>query len=178
MRIWVGAGLLAATFMVPHAAAQTDAYPLLDHTPTLSATLTTSDDTVTAGRVHARYMSSMGDFYPAGDDSGFHVSAGLGLFERRSMLRQNLEEMRDLVYLPYTRSNSGVHWGYRRVATIAAGYTQPIDDNVSLGIEAGAMMGRALSRGGRRMGLRRLADGDGPHSGPNPVVHLVLDVNF
>lgn len=160
-----------ACILAPSAAAQTAADPRL---PLLTATITQTDTAVTSGRMRNRNASAMADFYPV-DGTGFHLSAGLRFFESRSMLRRNLKEMRDLVYLPRSVGNAGVHWGYRRVASMAVGYTQPLDEDVSLGIEVGAMMGRAINRG-RRLGPRT---GDGRReTGPNSIVHLVLDVNF
>lgn len=176
MRIAFWLAGLAGSLLAPYAAAQTVVDPQLDHTPVLTATFTQTDTLVT-GRVRQRVASQMADFYPM-DGSGFHLSAGLRMFEGRSMLRQNMKAMRDLVYLPYSRSNSGVHWGYRRVAAVTMGYTQSFDEDVSVGIEAGAMMGRALSRGGRRLGSGS-GEGDGRRNGgPNSIVHLVLNVNF
>lgn len=174
MRIALGAGLLAASFLIPRAAAQTAAYPLLERTPVLIASFTESDTLVTGARVRNRDASSMADFFPF-DGKGFHLSAGLRFFEGRSMLRQNQKAMRDLVYLPRSVGNAGVHWGYRRVASMAVGYTQPLDEDVSIGFEVGEMMGRAINRG-RRPGVRL---GDGRRdNGPNSIVHVVLDVNF
>jgi hypothetical protein len=175
MRIILGAGLLAASFLVPRAAAQTAAYPLLEPAPTLTATITESDTLVTSGRVRNRSFSSMADFYPF-ESNGFHLSAGLRFFEARSMLRQNEKAMRDLVYLPRSVGNAGVHWGYRRVASMAIGYTQPLDRDVSVGLEVGTMMGHAISSG-RRFGPRLPGDGR-RESGPNSIVHLLVNVNF
>lgn len=173
MRIAMGMGILAAAVLGPHAVAQTAADPQLTRAPILSATIT-PDSTVTVGRVHSRHDSGMADFYPV-EGAGFHLSAGLTFFERRSMMRRNLKTMRDLVYLPYSVGNSGVHWGYRRVPSFAAGYSQPLDKDVTLGIEVGAMLGRAINRG-RRPGVRI---GDGRRdAGANEIVHLVLDVSF
>jgi hypothetical protein len=176
MRIDLGAAILAACFLIPHASAQTVVDPQLDRAPLLTATFTDSDTLVTGGRMRNRPASAMADFYPV-RGTGFHLSAGLRFFEARSMLRQNLKEMRDLVYLPWSVGNSGVHWGYRRVPSMAIGYTQAVDEDVTVGIEVGAMMGRATSsirRFGQDPSIRR---NDGRH-GANPIVHLLVGVKF
>ena len=174
MRIVLGAAGFAACILASHAAAQTDMDPRLPSVPPLSATITITDTAVTGGRGRNRAASQMADFYPI-DGTGFHLSAGLRFFEARSMLRQNMKAMRELVYLPYSRSNSGVHWGYRRVPSMAIGYTQSLDRQVTLGIEVGAMLGRAtgsIRRFGQG-GERRRESG-----GPNSIVHLVFGVGF
>jgi hypothetical protein len=171
MRNMLWAAGLAACVLAPHAAAQTDRDPRLPSVPVLSAAIAITDTAVTSGRVRNRAASQMADFYPI-DGTGFHLSAGLRFFEARSMLRQNMKAMRDLVYLPYSRSNSGVHWGYRRVPSMAIGYTQSLDKHVNLGIEVGAMLGRATGS------MRRFAGERKGRGGANPIVHLVVGVNF
>ena len=174
MRIGLAGAVLAASFLVPHAAAQTAVDPQLTRAQLLTATLIQTDTTVTNGRMRNRPASAMADFYPI-DGTGFHLSAGLRFFESRSMLRQNLKAMRDLVYLPYSRSNSGVHWGYRRVPAMAVGYTQPLDQGTFVGIEVGAMLGRATGS------MRRFGQGGERRRegrGPNSIVHLMFGVSF
>jgi hypothetical protein len=163
----------AVCILAPHASAQTIVDPQLDRVPVLSATITITDTAVAGGRMRNRAASQMADFYPV-DGTGFHLSAGLRFFESRSMLRQNVKAMRDLVYLPRS-GNAGVHWGYRRVPAMAVGYTQSLDRDVVLGIEVGAMLGRATSSMRRfGQGGERRRDG----GGPNSIVHLMLGVSF
>lgn len=175
MRNMLWAAGLGACMLAPHAAAQTTMDPRMPSVPVLSATIGITDTAVTGGRVRNRAASQMADFYPI-DGTGFHLSAGLRFFEARSMLRRNMKAMRDLVYLPYSRSNSGVHGGYRRVPSMAIGYTQSLDKNVNLGVEVGAMLGRATGPM-RRFGGERVGRGGG-RGGANPIVHLVVGVNF
>jgi hypothetical protein len=175
MRELIWAAGLAACVLAPHASAQTVPDPRLDHAPLLTATFTQTDTIVAGGQMRERAASQMADFYPTGG-TGFHLSAGLRLFEARSMLRQNLKAMRDLVYLPWSRSNSGVHWGYRRVPSLMAGYTRSLDEAVSVGIEVGAMLGRATGSM-RRFGGEPLRRGAG-RDGTNPIVHLLVGVQF
>jgi hypothetical protein len=176
MRIVLGAAGLAACILASQVSAQTVADPRIDRAPLLIASVSQIDTAIVGGRMRERTASQMVDFYPV-SGTGFHLSAGLRLFEGRSMLRQNLKAMRDLVYLPYSRSNSGVHWGYRRAPAMMLGYTQAVDRDVSVGIEVGAMLGRATSSM-RRFGGDPALHRDNGRGGANSIAHLLVGVSF
>lgn len=123
-------------------------------------------------RLHSRVVGQMVDFFPAGDH-GFHLSAGTRLFNPRAM------EVSVHGMLPTQRrlNTPGLKTTMRRSPALTMGYTDRIDADTSVGVEVGAMKGRAYNDAAdvaRQTRAQRNAIG----SPLNPVVNLVLGHRF
>lgn len=123
-------------------------------------------------RLHSRVVGQMVDFFPAGDH-GFHLSAGTRLFNPRAM------EVSVHGMLPTQRRLNipGLKTTMRRSPALTMGYTDRIDADTSVGVEIGAMKGRAYNDAAdvaRQTRAQRNAIG----SPLNPVVNLVLGHRF
>lgn len=175
MRIVPALAGLAGCIFAPHAFAQAGT-SLPASAQTISAIVVVPDHPLVGSgeRFRRRADSAMADFYPI-DGIGVHLSGGMRFFNNASFLRDAAKSTGGLLYQPRSLGNSGMRWGYRRTPAMAVGYTQSLDKDVVLGVEIGAMAGRATSPI-RRFGLsgRRR---DGGH-GANSVVHLVLGFKF
>ncbi|MES2444575.1 MAG: hypothetical protein V4574_17250 [Pseudomonadota bacterium] len=175
MRIVLGIGGLAACILASDAAAQIAAPALPASSQTLSSTAIIPGQAAPEQRIRRRAASSMVDFFPV-DGQGFHLSGGLRFFNSTSFWRHTAKSTRGLLFVPRSLGNSGIRWGYRRTPSMALGYSQALDEDVVLGFEVGAMLGRATSsmrRFGPRDPDRRRGGG-----GANSIAHLVFDVKF
>jgi hypothetical protein len=131
-------------------------------------------------RVHTRFVTAMVDFYPI-EGKGFHLSAGTRFFARRNFTEEAENATRYLIYVP-RGGGGGLRGGFKRFTPAATvGYTGDLAEGMSLGLEAGARLGRAFTGMPR---LRRMASdsntegarGDG--SKPNPMVNMVFGLRF
>ncbi|MEO5865850.1 MAG: hypothetical protein ABIS14_04375 [Sphingomonas sp.] len=130
-------------------------------------------------RVVRRIASSMFDFYPAGGGSGIHLSGGIRYFDRTNFVLEAQKVTHGLLYSPNWRTASGSRAGFRRIApTMTAGYTAAISERFMLGVETGAMLGRANIAS--PVALRHPLTGAGlqERSGLNPMANLVLGLRF
>ena len=126
-------------------------------------------------RVHQRLASSMVDIYPVAG-SGLHLSAGSRLYDVR-VGEQASNRPLMVAQRPMLGAGGG-RIGLRRNPALTLGYTGTLMNDTSVGLEVGAMKGRAYEIGGR---LTRPTAGDraGVGNGPiNPVVNFVVGRRF
>lgn len=126
-------------------------------------------------RVHSRLTGQMIDFYPAGDH-GFHLSAGMRLFNPRGMgaaesAARGLSPSQRRLNIP------GMKTTMRQAPALTLGYTDRIDADTSLGVEVGAMKGRAYYSAAD-VARQTRADRNMIGSPINPVFNLVMARRF
>lgn len=122
-------------------------------------------------KMRERVGGSMIDLYPS-DTSGFHMSAGTRIYDTRLAEQGN----RGPVGAPRQSNIPGGRVALRRTPALTMGYSDEVSDHLHVGVEAGAMLGRAYNTATdstRR--LRGERDGGDP---VNPVVQLVIGRRF
>lgn len=152
----------------------------LDRTTPLTARLRLRVATMTTSagpneRVHQRLASSMVEYYPFAD-SGFHLSAGGGLYDVRAGEQVGNRPL--MLSQRPTLGAGGGRIGLRRTPALTFGYTGTMLADTTIGLEVGAMKGRAYEIGGR---LTRPTAGErgGVGNGPiNPVVNVSFGRRF
>jgi len=126
-------------------------------------------------RIQPRIAKAMFDFYPDGGIGGFHISAGLHYYTRYNA---NLEAQRATdgkLFIPRGRTGGGIRTGFNRYTPAATmGFSQPLGRGALVGVEAGALVGRALSA----RPLQNMGSIGEARSGINPVANLVLGIRF
>jgi len=126
-------------------------------------------------RIQQRIAKAMFDFYPDGGIGGFHISAGLHYYSRYNA---NLEAQRATdgkLFIPRGRTGGGIRTGFNRYTPAATmGFSQPLGRSAMVGVEAGALMGRALNA----RPLQNVGSVGETHSGINPVANLVVGMRF
>lgn len=131
-------------------------------------------------RMHPRFSTAMVDFYPV-EGKGFHLSAGSRFFARRNFMLEADNATRGLIYVP-RGGGGGLRGGFKRFTPAATfGYTGDIAEGVSLGLEAGARLGRAFNGMPRLRRFALDASGEGrrgDESKANPMVNMVFGVRF
>jgi hypothetical protein len=123
-------------------------------------------------RVQQRIASSMVEFYPVGD-SGFHLSAGTRLYDTRAGEQAT---NRGLMVAPRPLNAPGGKIGLKRTPALTMGYTGRAADGTSIGLEVGAMKGRAYADA-NDMARRTRAERIGGNP-VNPMIHLVVGRRF
>jgi len=124
------------------------------------------------GRSHQRLAGSMVDLYPIGG-SGFHLSAGTRLYDPRP---GDGATGRRLVGAPREINIPGGRAGLRRTPALTMGYNGALADHMSIGVEVGAMKGRAYANA--TDATRQLRGERGEGNPVNPMVHLTLGRRF
>jgi hypothetical protein len=126
-------------------------------------------------RIQPRIAKAMFDFYPDGGIGGFHISAGLHYYSRYNA---NLEAQRATdgkLYIPRGRTGAGIRTGFNRYTPAATmGFSQPLGHDAMIGVEGGALVGRALNA----QPLRNTGNIGETRAGINPVANLVLGLRF
>lgn len=126
----------------------------------------------TRDRLHQRVASSMVEFYPVGD-SGFHLSAGTRLHDTVAGAKA---ANRGLIGSPRGLGAPGSRMGLKRTPALTMGYSGTAADGTTIGLEVGAMKGRAYTDANaiaRRARAERI--GGNP---VNPMVNLVVSRRF
>jgi len=133
--------------------------------------------TALGGMVRPRYFRGMTDIYPIAS-IGFHVSVGSRYFARPNYWNTVEEATRGLIVNPQWRGGGGVSTGFRRRTwALTTGYDAEVLPNLVLGIEGGALKGRAISPGPRGQAYR-LRDRSMSRGGINPIATLALRYAF
>src|SRR3569623_390905 len=114
--------------------------------------------------VRQRLRSSMLEFYPSGD--GFHIGAGLRMFERQNFFADAQRVTHGVLYNPRGLGDEAPRAGFRR-------YTH----DVTRGLEGGAMLTRATASMPRSYRLATTG-GIGDRGGFNPVANMVVGYRF
>lgn len=128
-------------------------------------------------RIHQRLAGSMIDFYPV-DGKGFRVSAGSRFYDVRgassgSAIAGPDASARALLAVPRTATAPTAKAGLKRsTPALTMGYAGTLGASTNVGLELGAMKGRAYA-GTADQGAH---DGDGGKV--NPVVSLVVGRHF
>lgn len=109
------------------------------------------------GALRRRLASAMTDFHPFAG-SGFTLSAGPRLFQRRNILTEVEQSARGIMAGPRSIAGATTNGlGFKRFnPAITAGYTVAVGTLAQVGLEAGALMSGAYSG---TPGLSRLAAG-------------------
>ena len=109
------------------------------------------------GALRRRLASAMTDFRPFAG-SGFTLSAGPRLFQRRNILSEVEQSARGIMAGPRSTASATTNGvGFKRFnPAITAGYTMAVGKLAQVGLEAGALMSGAYSGA---PGLTRLAAG-------------------
>ncbi|MDH7971687.1 hypothetical protein QH494_05785 [Sphingomonas sp. AR_OL41] len=130
-----------------------------------------------AGRVRQRLRSSMMEFYPSGD--GFHVAAGVRMFERQNFFNDAQRVTHGLLYNPRGTNAESIRAGFRSYTpAMTMGYTRTVSEGLTLGLEGGALLGRAASAMPRSFRLAATGSNGGDHGGINPVANMVVGFHF
>ena len=109
------------------------------------------------GALRRRLIGAMTDFHPFAG-SGFTLSAGPRLFQRRNILAEVEQSARGIMAGPRSTASATTNGvGFKRFnPAITAGYTMAVGKLAQVGLEAGALMSGAYSGA---PGLTRLAAG-------------------
>ena len=122
-------------------------------------------------KMRERVGGSMIDLYPS-EASGFHLSAGTRIYDTRLAEQGN----RGPAGAPRQSNIPGGRVALRRTPALTMGYSDAISDRLHVGVEAGAMLGRAYNTAtDQTRRLRGERDGGDP---VNPVVQLVIGRRF
>lgn len=144
----------------------------------LTQTLTPATDK-NASLLHHRLGTGMVDFYTAGGDTGFHLSAGSRLFARRNFAAETAASSRGLIAAPVALvTGTTTRLGYKKFnPALTAGYSIAMSKVAKIGVEAGAMMSGAFSS---TPGLSRFGAGyRGDHEfRPDAIANMVFGLRF
>jgi hypothetical protein len=127
--------------------------------------------------VHPRPFRGMTDVYPFAG-AGFHVSAGSRYFQRANFWSAAEQATRGLLFNPRSRGGGGVATGYRgRTWALTAGYDVELLPRLVVGIEGGALKGRAINPGPRGR-MFRADDRKANRAGLNPLATFAIRFAF
>ena len=128
--------------------------------------------------VRPRFVGGMIDIYPSGR-SGFRMSVGNRYFSRANFWNTAEQATRGILYDPHmTRGGGGLQGSFRRrTPAMTAGYDVELASRLVVGIEGGALKGRAINPGPRG-GLFRYGDRKAGEAGLNPIAALSLRYAF
>lgn len=131
--------------------------------------------------LHHRFASAMMDYYPV-EGSGFHASFGARFYKKQYIQRDQQISTNGLLYVPrLPRGGGGGVRGFRRATPAATvGYTEMLRSNFVIGVEAGAMLGRAIDSRPDGRGLNGLRGVERRDSAmrTNPVVNVTFAYAF
>lgn len=133
--------------------------------------------TALTGMVRPRYFKGMTDIYPVAG-LGLHVSIGSRYFARPNYWNTVEEVSRGIIVNPQWRGGGGVPTGFRRRTwAMTAGYDAEVLPNLVIGLEGGALRGRAINPGPRGQ-VYRLRDRAMNRAGLNPIATLAIRYAF
>ncbi|THD34730.1 MAG: hypothetical protein E7773_13770 [Sphingomonas sp.] len=127
--------------------------------------------------VRPRFFRGMTDIYPV-SGAGFHVSIGSRYFARPNFWATAEQASRGVLFDPHWRGGGGVAVGFRRRTwALTTGYDAEVAPRLVIGIEGGALKGRAINPGPRG-GAYRLREGSANRAGLNPIATLAVRFAF
>lgn len=127
-------------------------------------------------RLRHRIASAMMEFYPV-TGTGFHLSAGMRMFSRTNFMAEAEKFTGGLLFAPHGMGNSAVRNGFKRYTpAMTVGYTRMIQRDLSLGLEAGSLLGHAYS--GIPGRIHNGASLGGSGAAMNPIMNLVVGARF
>lgn len=106
--------------------------------------------------VRPRFVGGMIDIYPS-TQTGFRFSVGTKYFSRTNFWIAAEQATRGVLYDPHmTRGGRGLPRGFRRYTpAMTVGYDRELAPGLVLGLEGGALTGRAISQVGPGRGISR-----------------------
>lgn len=123
--------------------------------------------------VHPRPFRGMTDIYPMAD-AGFHVSIGSRYFARPNFWSTAEQASRGILYDTRWRGGGGVPTGFRRRTwALTTGYDAEVLPRLVVGIEGGALRGRAINPGPRGR-MFRADDRKAGRAGINPIATFAV----
>jgi hypothetical protein len=123
-----------------------------------------------------RLHSSMVEFYPGGD--GFHIGAGIRMFERQNFFAGAERVTHGLIYNPRGLGDEAPRAGFRGYTpAVTTGYSRAVGHGLTIGVEGGAMLTRANASMPRSYRLATTG-GIADHGGLNPVANMVATFKF
>jgi hypothetical protein len=123
-----------------------------------------------------RLRSSMVEFYPNGD--GFHIGAGIRMFERQNFFGDAQRVTHGVLYNPRGLGDEAPRAGFRGYTpAVTAGYSRAVAHGFTIGVEGGAMLTRAIASMPRSYRYATTG-GIGERGGLNPVANMVATVSF
>lgn len=133
--------------------------------------------TAITNMVRPRFFKGMTDLYPL-SGVGLHLSVGSRYFARPQYWNTVEDATHGLILNPQWRGGGGVANGFRRRTwAMTAGYDAEILPQLVVGIEGGALKGRAISPGPRGQ-VYRLGDRGMNRVGVNPIATLAVRYAF
>ena len=133
--------------------------------------------TALADMVRPRFSGGMTDIYPSAE-IGLHLSIGSRYFARPSYWATAEQATRGILYDPQWRTSSGIRTGFRRRTwAMTAGYDAEVLPGMVVGIEGGALKGRAINPGPRGR-MFRVDDRKAGRAGLNPIATLAIRYAF
>lgn len=129
--------------------------------------------------VRPRFVGGMVDIYPT-ERSGFRFSVGTRYFYRTNNWQAAEQATNGLLYDPHmTRGGIGLVRPFRTyIPAMTAGYDVELARGLVFGLEGGAIMGRAISRGPRGTRLSGGDDEKTQRAGLNPVASAAVRYAF
>ena len=123
-----------------------------------------------------RLRSSMVEFYPNGE--GFHIGAGIRMFERQNFFAGAEHVTHGILYNPRGLGDEAPRAGFRGYTpAVTAGYSRAVGHGFTIGVEGGTMLTRAVASMPRSYRYATTG-GIGEHGGLNPVANMVATVSF
>ena len=133
--------------------------------------------TALSDMVRPRPFRGMTDIYPFAI-AGFHVSAGSRYFSRANFWSAAEQTTRGLLLNPRLRGGGGVSTGFRGPTwALTTGYDVALLPRLVVGIEGGALKGRAINPGPRGR-MFRADDRKASRAGSNPLATLAVRFAF
>ncbi len=123
-----------------------------------------------------RLRSSMVEFYPS--DEGLHIGAGIRMFERQNFFAGAERVTHGILYNPRGLGDEAPRAGFRGYTpAVTAGYTRTVAHDVTIGVEGGAMLTRAVASMPRSYRYATTG-GLGEQGGLNPVANMAATFTF
>ena len=131
-----------------------------------------------SGGFRHRFTGNMMEYYPLAG-SGFHLSGGSRLFQRRNFSAETTNSAQGaLAVTRITTQSAATRAGFKRFNPVAtAGYTLALSSMAQVGVEAGAMMSNAFANA---PGLPRRGAGYRSDTAfhPDAIANLVFGMHF
>ncbi|QDZ06494.1 hypothetical protein FPZ24_02565 [Sphingomonas panacisoli] len=133
--------------------------------------------TALADMVRPRFFKGMTDIYPVAS-FGLHISIGSRYFARPNFWNDVEQASRGMIVNPQWRGGGGVSTGFRRRTwALTTGYDAEVLPRLVIGLEGGALKGRAINPGPRGQ-IYRLRDREANRVGLNPIATLAVRYAF
>ena len=127
--------------------------------------------------VRPRFFGGMTDIYPSAK-IGLRLSVGSRYFGRPNYWTTAEQASRGLLYDTHWRTSGGMPSGFRRRTwAMTAGYDAEVLPGMVVGLEGGALKGRAINPGPRGQSFR-VDDRSADRAGLNPIATVAVRFAF